>query len=649
MTLFSKIYGMCSQDTRVSMPNSISKEFLRFSRTRRREIISQTKKGCAPLFLACKNGHLNLVKFLLYHCDADVEQKGVFQNYHTLSPLSPASETIVSPLGCATIAGHLEIVKFLYRFKANINSTAGICGSTLVSQACLLNRVGVVSFLVNCGANIHKPNHQGVTCLMFSVHDTDLCQFLLENGAEINVHDRHRRTAMHYAIRNNQLRTFNLFLASGADPFFRCYGGNDALQTACLYQTPEIFEHLCRNVTYDAERLADAYELFGALLLFADQLDHLHFQRYLKEGNQLLHPTRITLNRLPETIARWRKACEIRHEAGVTKEISLRPLERIFEFTREFRDEEELENILLLAGAHEAEAVNIQALHICERVLGRAHEDWQALLMARGELFKPHPKSIDAFLYLLRIKVGKKKGKGLSLDVIATVRELVSIFYSRAIQEDDIDFEDARRTLSIMKRIVQYHSTEEDLQGVFDMMLNHILTLIFILLKISRSENEKQATFALVSSLLSLNFRTFLRGDSLLHLAMEMEINLTHFPTLQVSSLTSFLLLAGADVNATNNRGCSPLMYSIFRVVETKSEKYQKIIKILLEARAHIDQVMFGKTISEHVGFRKFLDITGTKVHINLQCLAARAIRRYHIPYAAGRVSSALEIFIGLH
>ena len=109
------------------------------------------------------------------------------------------------------------------------------------------------------------------------------------------------------------------------------------------------------------------------------------------------------------------------------------------------------------------------------------------------------------------------------------------------------------------------------------------------------------------------------------------------------------LLLAGADVNATNNRGCSPLMYSIFRVVETKSEKYQKIIKILLEARAHIDQVMFGKTISEHVGFRKFLDITGTKVHINLQCLAARAIRRYHIPYAAGRVSSALEIFIGLH
>jgi len=42
-------------------------------------IYSKTVDGCAPLFLACKNGSAEVVEYLLTRCSAPVEQKGLFE------------------------------------------------------------------------------------------------------------------------------------------------------------------------------------------------------------------------------------------------------------------------------------------------------------------------------------------------------------------------------------------------------------------------------------------------------------------------------------------------------------------------------------------------------------------------------------------
>lgn len=46
----------------------------------RKEIVSKLREGCAPLFVVCKRGNLEIVEFLINVCGADIEQRGLFEN-----------------------------------------------------------------------------------------------------------------------------------------------------------------------------------------------------------------------------------------------------------------------------------------------------------------------------------------------------------------------------------------------------------------------------------------------------------------------------------------------------------------------------------------------------------------------------------------
>lgn len=48
----------------------------KLSRSERKELVSRTKDGSAVLFVACRNGNLPVVKYLIETCDADPEQIG---------------------------------------------------------------------------------------------------------------------------------------------------------------------------------------------------------------------------------------------------------------------------------------------------------------------------------------------------------------------------------------------------------------------------------------------------------------------------------------------------------------------------------------------------------------------------------------------
>ena len=158
----------------------------------------------------------------------------------------------------------------------------------------------------------------------------------------------------------------------------------------------------------------------------------------------------------------------------------------------------------------------------------------------------------------------------------------------------------------------------------------------------------------LVSDLLRLDLKTHTEGNGLLHMAVQMEIEFFNW---KVASVTRFLLTAGADANVVNDEGSSPLMLAVLMsqaAKAAKSEKnyefYQNIVKILLDGKAHIDQVMAtGQTLCERIGWREFLNVTGlTNPYINLKCLAARVVQRYQISYV-GQVPPQVERFIKLH
>lgn len=55
-------------------------------------MVCRTQEGCAPLFVACKRGNVEIVEYLVHVCDADIEQRGVYEvrddrSVHTVTPL----------------------------------------------------------------------------------------------------------------------------------------------------------------------------------------------------------------------------------------------------------------------------------------------------------------------------------------------------------------------------------------------------------------------------------------------------------------------------------------------------------------------------------------------------------------------------------
>lgn len=255
----------------------------------RKDIVSRKKDGCAPLFLACKQGHLEIVKYLLDSCNADIEQTGL---YETLEDHHVHS---VTPLWVAAVSGNIEVVRLLIERKANVNSVSDT-GSTTLRSVCFLCKdddnqrdddhgpnpqppsidsgdvyMDIVRLLVENGADVTKPNHNGGTCLINSIHNYELTRYILDHGANIDATAYQFKTALHYAIQQGRYEVTRLLLSRGANKDLRANLCDDALQLACLKGHIKIFEFLINRYRYPKKRVADAYKLIGASIL------ELHF------------------------------------------------------------------------------------------------------------------------------------------------------------------------------------------------------------------------------------------------------------------------------------------------------------------------------------------------------------------------------------
>ena len=100
----------------------------------RRGIVSRIREGCSPLFIACKRGNVEIVEYLMSLCNADLEQRGLyevqddrweycFQQFYILSFIYILTNPIniwrsvhnVTPLWCASVAGKYRVVDVLVK------------------------------------------------------------------------------------------------------------------------------------------------------------------------------------------------------------------------------------------------------------------------------------------------------------------------------------------------------------------------------------------------------------------------------------------------------------------------------------------------------------------------------------------------------
>lgn len=107
-----------------------------YSRDIRREVVKKVRNGCAPLFIACKRGCVEIAEYLVTICEADIEQRGLYE--------VPEDRTFhyVTPLWCSVVSGKLPVVKYLIRIGCDINATSD-SGSTPVRSACFMTHVDI--------------------------------------------------------------------------------------------------------------------------------------------------------------------------------------------------------------------------------------------------------------------------------------------------------------------------------------------------------------------------------------------------------------------------------------------------------------------------------------------------------------------------
>lgn len=109
--------------------------------------------GC-PLFYAAKLGNVQAVEYLVTNCNADLEQRNIFEvheekTFHYSTPLWVAGllyqkckSFILSIQRFPAVANHLPVVKLLVRLGANMNAISD-SGSTAVRSACFMTNVEV--------------------------------------------------------------------------------------------------------------------------------------------------------------------------------------------------------------------------------------------------------------------------------------------------------------------------------------------------------------------------------------------------------------------------------------------------------------------------------------------------------------------------
>ena len=152
------------------------------------------------------------------------------------------------------------------------------------------------------------------------------------------------------------------------------------------------------------------------------------------------------------------------------------------------------------------------------------------------------------------------------------------------------------------------------------------------------------------------------KGSSLIHLAATRDSSsviknhtLSSFPSPQVLSL---LLECGADPNAVDGDGNTALHLAALnrnlgiRPTDNESStlsERDKIIKLLLNNGTHLDTCnSFGKTAAEMYKGGKMHQVINPINYINLQCLSAKAIKKYNIEYKQ-HLTPKLANFVSFH
>ncbi|XP_074915319.1 ankyrin repeat domain-containing protein 26 isoform X12 [Buteo buteo] len=189
-----------------------------------------------PLHLACANGHVDVVTYL-------VENKcklNLFDNDNR------------SPLMKAVQCQQEKCVAVLLQHGADPN-LADADGNTALHLAVISPNISVAGLLLDHNANIDAQNKEGCTPLILAVseHHEEVVEFLLKKGADVHARDQCERTPLMTAASGGELNLIKVLLQYGADVSHKDTNGWTAEDYAVIHGYSSLSKQLAEYADWE--------------------------------------------------------------------------------------------------------------------------------------------------------------------------------------------------------------------------------------------------------------------------------------------------------------------------------------------------------------------------------------------------------------
>ncbi|XP_054136269.1 ankyrin repeat domain-containing protein 26-like isoform X2 [Melozone crissalis] len=199
-------------------------------------IDGRDKAERTALHLACANGHVDVVTFL-------VENKcklNLFDNDNR------------SPLMKAVQCQQEKCVAILLEHGADPN-LADADGNTALHLAVLSGNTAVAGLLLQHDANIDAQNKEGCTPLILAIseHHGEIMEFLLKKGADVHARDQCERTPLMTAASGGELNVIKVLLRYGADVSHKDTNGWTAEDYAVIHGYSSLSKQLAEYADWE--------------------------------------------------------------------------------------------------------------------------------------------------------------------------------------------------------------------------------------------------------------------------------------------------------------------------------------------------------------------------------------------------------------
>ena len=528
---------------------------------RKTALETKTKDGghfVAPLLIAAHNGHLNSVKILLSY-KADIEARGTIK----------IGDEVVegcTPLWPAAAYGHLDVVKLLIERNAEVDGRTS-SGSTPLRAAAHEGHLDVVRCLVESGADVNARNNYEFTPLMVACYwgHLSVATYLIDKGAFIDLQDKDGNAALHSAAERGDLEIVSLLLSLGASQLPNNQGLTPLLY-ACDKCSIESVEYLIKRPECTKEQRIDALELLGATIANNECRDTEKAFSYMKRGMEMRYedPVHPLLKKKMEPV----EAYQNRKESQTLEELALLEGDDHAICMEGLIIRERIlgpDNPLLRNPIRYVGAVLVEASEEYELCIGL----WQRCLEKDMNCDFPMIEELERFTVLFGEML--RKGKILRPNFIEDVFEILV-----AASE--------KQTEKRMSKNLQEEQENEELKKT----LYCALYLLVIYIKV-RGQNANMTDF--LQRFLRLYPRTK-DGNTILHLAAWHETPIHHEIARSVCKLPcvetmKLILYAGCDVNAVNTEGNTPLHLAVkYKPEPDEGEILREMLLLLLDIGA---------------------------------------------------------------